>query len=58
MGARALWLRSGKWKLTLHPTLQLYDLEKDPGEHVPINNREIKTKLRGMTIQSQTEMHK
>ncbi len=51
-------VRSGKWKLTLNPSLTLYDLEKDPGEHVPVNNREIKRKLRGMVIQFQREMSK
>ena len=49
-------VRSGKWKLTLHPSLTLYDLEKDPGERVPVNNWEIKTKLRGMVVQFQREM--
>ena len=49
-------VRSGKWKLALHPSLTLYDLEKDPGEHVPVNNWEIKTKLRGMVVQFQREM--
>ncbi|MCK5175403.1 MAG: sulfatase [Planctomycetes bacterium] len=51
-------VRSGKWKMTLNPSLQLYDLEKDPGEHVPVNNWEIKRKLRGMVIQFQREMRK
>jgi len=51
-------VRSGKWKLALHPDLKLYNLEKDPGEHVPVNNREIKRKLRGMVIQFQREMNK
>ena len=51
-------VRSGKWKLSLHPSLKLYDLEKDPGEHKPINNQEIKRKLRGMVIQFQREMNK
>lgn len=51
-------VRSGKWKLALHPDLKLYDLENDPGERVPVNNREIKRKLRGMVIQFQREMNK
>jgi arylsulfatase A-like enzyme len=51
-------VRSGKWKLALHPDLRLYDLEEDPGESVPLNNREIKRKLRGMVIQFQREMKK
>jgi arylsulfatase A-like enzyme len=49
-------IRSGKWKLTLSPDLQLYDLENDPGEHVPVENRPIKNKLRGMVVQFQREM--
>jgi arylsulfatase A-like enzyme len=51
-------VRSGQWKLILNPSLQLYDLEKDPGEHVPVENWKIKTKLRGMVIQFQREMRK
>ena len=51
-------VRSGQWKLTLNPSLQLYDLEKDPGEHVPVENWQIKTKLRGMVVQFQREMRK
>ena len=51
-------VRSGRWKLTLNPDLQLYDLEKDPGEHAPVENRPIKNKLRGMVIQFQREMRK
>ncbi len=50
-------VRSGKWKLSLHPDLKLYDLKKDPGEHNPINNQEIKRKLRGMVILFQREMN-
>ena len=49
-------VRSGKWKLTLHPTLTLYDLENDPGEREPVNNWEIKTKLRGMVVRFQREI--
>ena len=51
-------VRSGKWKLTLNPSLTLYDLEKDPGERVPVNNWEVKTKLRGMVVRFQREMSK
>jgi arylsulfatase A-like enzyme len=29
-------VRYGRWKLTLHPDLELYDLEQDPGERVPV----------------------
>ncbi len=31
-------VRSGKWKLSLNPDLKLYDLEKDPGEHVAVKS--------------------
>ena len=51
-------VRSGKWKLSLHPDLKLYDLEKDPGENKPITNLKIRRKLRGMVIQFQREMNK
>jgi len=51
-------VRSGEWKLALHPDLKLYNLEKDPGERAPVNNREIKRKLRGMVVQFQREMNK
>ena len=51
-------VRSGKWKLALHPSLTLYDLEKDPGEHVPVDNWDVKTKLRGMAVQFQREMNR
>jgi len=44
--------------LTLNPDLQLYDLQKDPGERVLVDNWKIKTKLRGMVIQFQREMNK
>jgi len=49
-------VRSGKWKLHLHPDLKLHDLKKDPGERQPVNNRQIKRKLRGMAILFQQEM--
>ena len=51
-------VRSGKWKLTLNPSLTLYDLAKDPGELAVMNNWKIKTKLRGMVIQFQREMNR
>ena len=51
-------VRSGKWKLSLHPDVKLYDLEKDPGENKPITNLKIRRKLRGMVIQFQREMKK
>ncbi len=31
-------VRYGKWKLSLHPDLKLYDLEKDPGERVALRS--------------------
>ncbi len=49
-------VRSGKWKLSLHPNLTLFDLGADPGERSPVNNWKIKTKLRGMVVQFQREM--
>jgi len=49
-------VRSGQWKLTLNPDLKLYDLAKDPGERVPVDDWEIKTKLRGMAVKFQREM--
>ena len=51
-------VRSGKWKLSLHPDLRLYDLGKDPGESKPVNNPEMGRKLRGMVILFQREMNK
>jgi len=66
-------VRSGRWKLALHPSLVLYDLENDPGETTEVvaiwskkgGNKaqavaeawRIKTKLRGMVIQFQREMN-
>jgi len=49
-------VRSGKWKLSLNPELKLYNLEKDPGERIPVNDSKIKRKLRGMAILFQLEM--
>ncbi|VGO18954.1 Arylsulfatase [Pontiella sulfatireligans] len=67
-------VRSGKWKLALHPNLVLYDLENDPGETTEVvatwpkagekqaksvaEAWRIKTKLRGMVIEFQREMNK
>ena len=51
-------VRSGKWKLSLHPNLTLYNLEEDPGERSPVNDWKVKTKLRGMVIQYLREMKK
>ena len=44
------------WKLQLNPNLQLFDLEKDPGETRPARNREVLRKLRGMAILFHEEM--
>ena len=49
-------VRWDRWKLRLHPGLQLYDLKKDPGESKPIRNQAIIRKLRGMVILFQEEM--
>lgn len=49
-------VRWRQWKLVLNPSLQLYDLSKDPGESQPIRNGEILRKLRGMAILFQHEM--
>ena len=49
-------VRWRNWKLYLSPTLQLYDLGKDPGESKFVRNREIIRKLRGMAILFQEEM--
>ena len=66
-------VRSGQWKLHLHPNLVLYDLENDPGETTEVvatwpkagetqkmsaaEAWKIKTKLRGMAILFQREMN-
>ncbi len=44
------------WKLYLNPSLELYDLAKDPGESKLVRNRDITRKLRGMAILFQEEM--
>ena len=49
-------VRWKNWKLYLNPSLQLYDLAKDPGESKLVRNGEITRKLRGMTILFQDEM--
>ena len=49
-------MRSGKWKLTLSPTLQLFDLEADPGENTPVRNAQIQRKIRGMAVMFQEEI--
>ena len=49
-------VRWRQWKLSLNPSLQLFDLTNDPGETNPIRNRAISRKLRGMAILFQEEM--
>ena len=49
-------VRWRNWKLYLNPSLQLYDLAKDPGESTLVRNGEITRKLRGMAIVFQHEM--
>lgn len=49
-------VRWQNWKLYLNPTLQLFDLAKDPGESTPVRNREVTRKMRGMAVLFQEEM--
>jgi arylsulfatase A len=49
-------VRSGKYKLFLNPGLELYDLEKDPGETKPVRGPAAR-KLRGMAVMFQEEMN-
>ncbi|MCH9652707.1 MAG: sulfatase-like hydrolase/transferase [Planctomycetes bacterium] len=49
-------VRWRNWKLYLNPSLELYDLAKDPGESRLVRNREIIRKLRGMAVLFQEEM--
>ncbi len=49
-------VRWRNWKLYLNPSLQLYDLEKDPGESKLVRNPDMTRKLRGMAIMFQEEM--
>lgn len=50
-------VRSGKWKLTLSPSLQLFDLEADPAEQKPVRDTAVTRRLRGMAIMFQEEMN-
>jgi arylsulfatase A len=50
-------VRSGKWKLTLSPSLQLFDLEADPGEQKPVRDAATIRRLRGMAVMFQEEMN-
>lgn len=49
-------VRWRNWKLNLNPSLELYDLAKDPGESKLARNRDMIRKLRGMAIMFQEEM--
>ncbi|WP_286762947.1 alpha/beta fold hydrolase, partial [Rhodopirellula sp. UBA1907] len=49
-------VRWKNWKLYLNPSLQLYDLSKDPGESTLVRNGDVIRKLRGMAILFQEEM--
>ena len=49
-------MRWRNWKLYINPSLQLYNLETDPGETKLVRNRDIARKLRGMAILFQHEM--
>ncbi len=51
-------VRWRQWKLVLNPSLVLYNLEKDPGEKIPIRNGDVLRKLRGMAILFQDEMRR
>lgn len=49
-------VRWRNWKLYLNPSLQLYDLSKDPGESILVRDRDLLRKLRGMAVLFQEEM--
>lgn len=49
-------VRLDQWKLYLNPSLQLYDLENDPGEKKLVRNPKMMRKLRGTAILFQNEM--
>ncbi|MEL6105228.1 MAG: sulfatase-like hydrolase/transferase [Planctomycetota bacterium] len=49
-------VRWRNWKLYLNPSLQLYDLQSDPGESKLVRNAEVVRKLRGMSVLFQEEM--
>tara|TARA_R110002096_G_scaffold74283_18_gene176132 strand:- start:1712 stop:3952 length:2241 start_codon:yes stop_codon:yes gene_type:complete len=51
-------VRWKNWKLYLNPSLELYDLAKDPGELTLVRNQEISRKLRGMVVLFQEEMRR
>lgn len=51
-------VRSGPWKMTLHPKPMLYNLVDDPGEKKPVFNGKVLRKLRGMVVMFQEEMRR
>lgn len=52
-------VRSGKWKLVLNRSLELYDLEADPGETTLVRKeRDVIRKLRAMAVMFQDEMRR
>ena len=50
-------MRYAQWKLTLSASLQLFDLEADPGPNQPVRTAAIHRKQRGMAILLQEEIH-
>ncbi|MEM8671886.1 MAG: alpha/beta fold hydrolase [Planctomycetota bacterium] len=51
-------VRWREWKLRLNPTLELFNLQQDPGETNPVRNGNISRKLRGMAVMFQEEMRR
>ena len=49
-------VRWQNWKMFLNPSVELYDLSKDPGESKIVRNRDIARKLRGMAVLFQEEL--
>ncbi|MCA9050416.1 MAG: sulfatase-like hydrolase/transferase, partial [Planctomycetaceae bacterium] len=49
-------VRWRNWKLFLNPSLQLFDLDTDPGESTPVRDATVARKLRGMAVLFQEEM--
>lgn len=49
-------VRWKQWKVYLNPSLELYNLQNDPGESTPVRNGEVLRKLRGMAVLFQHEM--
>ena len=49
-------VRSGRYKMHLHPQPTIYDLEADPGETKPVRDHGLHRRLRGMAVMFQEEM--